>query len=239
MRYGETTVLSRIERKSKIDIVCPSCGVSRLITVDTIRKWAENNQKDMSDYAKDMICRDCLLAKRHAVKRNIERNKLYEVKCCKCGKTRYVKPVTVNFWLITHQSKITEDYFNKSQCRSCATLSNTIGEIGRKQFQGYILVLLKPDDPYICMAQYKLVAGGYCLEHRIVMARHLGRPLETWECVHHKDGNKQNNIIDNLQLVIRQSHITCGMENEKEKHYIKTILELRKELDEIKNKITT
>ena len=37
-------------------------------------------------------------------------------------------------------------------------------------------------------------------EHRVLMERHLGRKLEPWELVHHKDGNPQNNAIENLEL---------------------------------------
>ena len=40
----------------------------------------------------------------------------------------------------------------------------------------------------------------YVLEHRLVMARLLGRPLTDEETVHHKDNNKENNAPDNLQL---------------------------------------
>ena len=32
------------------------------------------------------------------------------------------------------------------------------------------------------------------------MEAHLGRRLEPWELVHHKDGNKSNNALDNLEL---------------------------------------
>ena len=74
---------------------------------------------------------------------------------------------------------------------------------GRSRTQGgYIQVLISEDDPLYCMAQKKNGPGThrYALEHRIVMARHLGRPLTRAETVHHIDDDKANNSIDNLQL---------------------------------------
>ena len=38
------------------------------------------------------------------------------------------------------------------------------------------------------------------LEHRYIMSIFLGRKLETYESVHHKNGNKQDNELDNLEL---------------------------------------
>ena len=35
----------------------------------------------------------------------------------------------------------------------------------------------------------------------------LGRKLRSDEIVHHKDGNKLNNSIDNLELLTRAEHI--------------------------------
>lgn len=66
--------------------------------------------------------------------------------------------------------------------------------------EGYVMVKVSPDDPFYSMAQKKSGKARYALEHRLVMARHLGGPLERRETVHHLDGNRANNHIDNLQL---------------------------------------
>ena len=42
--------------------------------------------------------------------------------------------------------------------------------------------------------------------HRYVMEQYLGRKLLGDEVVHHKDGNKENNDIDNLELMSLSEH---------------------------------
>lgn len=49
--------------------------------------------------------------------------------------------------------------------------------------------------------------GVYRLEHRVIIEQHLGRRLEDWEVVHHKDEDITNNAIENLEVMSRSEHI--------------------------------
>ena len=69
---------------------------------------------------------------------------------------------------------------------------------GRRNDSGYIAIY-QPNHPH---AQ----SHGYVLEHRLVMERKLGRYLESYEIVHHIDGNKKNNNDENLFLTTRKIH---------------------------------
>jgi hypothetical protein len=73
---------------------------------------------------------------------------------------------------------------------------------GRYEEHGYVFVKLTPTDPCYPMTKH----DGYVLEHRLFVAQSLGRCLQPGEIVHHKNHIRNDNRIENLQLVALDRH---------------------------------
>lgn len=71
-----------------------------------------------------------------------------------------------------------------------------------KNKKGYVFITLPKDDFFYPMT----TSNGRVREHRLVMAKHLGRCLQTWEWVHHKDGVRDYNEYSNLKMTTNGSH---------------------------------
>lgn len=76
----------------------------------------------------------------------------------------------------------------------------------RESGRGYI-ELYCPDHPSLKGTKRK-----YVREHRLVMEKKLGRFLEQWEEVHHLNGVRDDNRIENLELWVKSHPAGVRME---------------------------
>ena len=67
---------------------------------------------------------------------------------------------------------------------------------------------------HITQSGYKRLANRK-YEHRQVMENYLGRELKNNECVHHKDHDKLNNDISNLELLTYKQHAAIHAKDER------------------------
>lgn len=73
----------------------------------------------------------------------------------------------------------------------------------KKRADGYIKVYV-PDHPHA-------TADGFVMKHVLVMERHIGRLLNPDEVVHHKNRIRDDNRIENLQLMTKHDHMSMHM----------------------------
>lgn len=121
--------------------------------------------------------------------------------CVLCGNGR---------WVILYR-----DGVRHTHCRKCGVISNkrlkaTQALVGPRSpywkggrlvnKHGYVSLWVSPDDFFHGMCPK---GKNHCLEHRLIMAKTLGRLLHSWEEVHHKDLDPANNNPKNLELKMK------------------------------------
>ena len=68
-------------------------------------------------------------------------------------------------------------------------------------------IISKGDYFYSLVPEHpKATKNGYVLLHRVIMENHLGRILDRNEVVHHKNHNKKDNSLENLEILGKIEH---------------------------------
>jgi len=159
------------------------------------------------------------------IETELAKDKKCIIKCDICGDTKIVK-----FW--------GPCYKEIHKCRKCAasesgkgrtysletrekiSKSNIItkgNKSERRQGNGYKGKLLPVGIEHPRIKSYK--GGRYIMEHILVIEEKIGRFIKEDAIIHHIDGNKLNNNIDNLFLIEEENSKTIHMQihNELEK----------------------
>lgn len=109
----------------------------------------------------------------------------------------------------------------KHFCKKCDSKSlggKIAGELRNKKYKGEIGKIIKPKNGYYEVYvrkthQYR-PEQDWVRQHIIVVENHIRRRLVENEVVHHIDGNKINNDIQNLDICTVNEHNNCHAKSE-------------------------
>lgn len=139
-------------------------------------------------------------------------------RCEGCGKARWVQLMNIKSIPIPNKKlciacgvreawKRPEVIIKQSESRKGEKCYCWKGGLARSRHRGYVFIKLRPDSSFYSMAnQDKKISGAYVAQHRLVMARYLGRCLKPDEIVHHKNSIRDDNRIENLELTKPGAH---------------------------------
>ena len=146
--------------------------------------------------------------------------------CIGCGKERWVDKRT------TKSSKFT------GLCTPCRNRREALTRLGinhpnwkggrGKTKDGYITIRgIHSDNFFFPMVNRQ----GSIHEHRLVMAKYLGRCLLPWEIIHHKNGIRDDNRLENLSLLNSQLYHLPSIIAKRE------FIKLRKRIAELEKRV--
>ena len=203
---GDITIAPKIGYKGRarfIWVACPDCGVERWRPLHnpTTRCWKcsanhrERQHKPLTFFGDgEPKVGDTARA---SVVGMIGRSIHIYAACPECGVARW-----------------TRMRYKDTPCPSCtAKIYNSRSgskhprwKGGAKRTHGYVYVPVSRNDPLFVMSTRRYKNSAVVAEHRLVVARLLGRPLLRHEVVHHINGVKDDNRPENLQLLNEHAH---------------------------------
>jgi len=117
----------------------------------------------------------------------------------RCEMARYIRCERCT---VVFKARRTSSRFCSKSCSSLSTAPRRANAVHvgatRYQADGYVLERFAASDE--TLAPMRRGISLWLPQHRIVMARAIGRPLESWEKVHHINGDRTDNRLENLQL---------------------------------------
>ena len=165
-------------------------------------RWVKWNRTDTADTGAGVDYSAITLGKVKATntKAGYVRQCFVQVTCPICNRARKKPLSTVRFFVRRGTWS--------PLCKDCAFATTAkhggrhIMPTGYVRLSQFAIPLGQRDFFAICRKS----AAGHVMEHRWVMALHLERPLDSHEVVHHINGKRDDNRLENLRLFTEKQH---------------------------------
>lgn len=186
---NEQPIFKGKKNQSHYECEC-DCGTIRYVSSYGLRK---EKSKSCGCYVKDIM----------------SQTKRKDIQGLKVGKLTVIKRVKdvdtghSNKWLCQcecgNQVTVATGTLTRNNQMSCGCIrkgnQSHMWKGGRINNNGYVMIY-NPEHP-------KSNPNGYVREHRLVMEKKLGRILHDDEQIHHKNGIRDDNRIENLELWVK------------------------------------
>lgn len=203
-----------------------------------------NEAKPLDAFGKDKQREDgktihCRICKRTLEKARAEQSRI-SITCPQCSKERLVQnrgrlcPLCRN---CSHKGHKWTQHQREIMLTVNTGANSKQWKGGRVEAKGgYAMVWVSQDNFFYPMAKKSHNTTGYILEHRLVMAKHLNRCLLPWEVVHHKNGIKNDNRLENLELLAANCKHNTILDRQI-KHLLRENTKLKAELAKLRSQL--